>query len=77
MKSRTALLHKKQTPEGESKLSTNEAPIFDDSKLHDHERIAALAYARYELRGRQDGFALDDWLAAERQSKATASRGSR
>ena len=30
-----------------------------------HRRIAALAFALYERRGRQDGHALDDWLAAE------------
>jgi hypothetical protein len=32
-----------------------------------HRRIAALAFAFYERRGRQDGHALDDWLAAEQQ----------
>ncbi len=32
-----------------------------------HRCIAALAFAFYERRGRQDGHALDDWLAAERQ----------
>jgi hypothetical protein len=29
--------------------------------------IARLAYDFYETRGRRDGQALDDWLAAERQ----------
>ena len=32
-----------------------------------HRRIAALAFAFYERRGRHDGHALDDWLAAEQQ----------
>ena len=32
-----------------------------------HRRIAALAFALYERRGRQDGHELDDWLAAEQQ----------
>lgn len=32
-----------------------------------HRRIAAAAFALYERRGRQDGHALDDWLAAEQQ----------
>lgn len=32
-----------------------------------HRRIAAMAFALYERRGRQDGHALDDWLAAEQQ----------
>lgn len=73
MKSRTALLRKRTPPVSESKRLNNNAPVLDNSEPHDHERIAALAYARYELRGRQDGFALDDWLEAERQSTATAS----
>lgn len=30
-----------------------------------HRRIAAAAFTLYERRGRQDGHALDDWLAAE------------
>ncbi|WHZ27884.1 MAG: hypothetical protein OJF51_002681 [Nitrospira sp.] len=32
-----------------------------------HRCIAAVAFALYERRGRQDGHALDDWLAAEQQ----------
>lgn len=31
-----------------------------------HRHIAAAAFALYEQRGRQDGHALDDWLAAEK-----------
>jgi len=31
----------------------------------DHDAIERLAYFRYLDRGRVDGFALDDWLAAE------------
>jgi hypothetical protein len=39
------------------------------SELTDEERrtIAEIAYARFERRGRQDGHALEDWLAAEAQ----------
>jgi hypothetical protein len=29
--------------------------------------IAALAYALYEQRGREDGYDLDDWLEAEQR----------
>lgn len=29
--------------------------------------IAALAYALYEQRGREDGYNLDDWLEAEQR----------
>ena len=32
-----------------------------------HDRIAQLAYALYEQRGRQEGRALEDWLNAELQ----------
>lgn len=45
---------------------------------HNHptsEEVAQLAYDRYLARGRQDGFDLDDWLAAEaeaRQRRAAA-----
>jgi len=31
--------------------------------------IARLAYQRYEARGRADGFALEDWLAAEQEAR--------
>ena len=48
------------------------------------ERIRKRAYQLYEQRGRVDGFALDDWLRAEREilgaqkpRKAKAARGSR
>jgi hypothetical protein len=30
-------------------------------------RVAAMAYALYEQRGREDGHDLDDWLEAERR----------
>lgn len=51
----------------------NETPELNGAGPHDHERIATAAYARYELRGRQDGYALDDWLEAEREIRGTAS----
>jgi hypothetical protein len=37
----------------------------------DHDAIERLAYFRYLERGRADGFALDDWLAAEAELKDT------
>ncbi len=47
------------------------------------ERLRRRAYELYEQRGREDGFALDDWLQAEReilgaqkQRKVKAARGS-
>jgi outer membrane protein TolC len=32
--------------------------------------IARRAYERYEARGRTDGYALDDWLDAERELRS-------
>ena len=32
-----------------------------------HEDVAVLAYSYWEARGRQDGFAEQDWLRAERE----------
>ena len=32
-----------------------------------HDEIAQLAYYLYELRGRQDGYPIEDWLRAEQQ----------
>jgi hypothetical protein len=47
------------------------------------ERIRRRAYELYEQRGREDGFALDDWLQAEAEilgkqkgQKVKAARGS-
>lgn len=37
----------------------------------DHDAIERLAYVRYLERGRADGFALDDWLAAEAELRGT------
>lgn len=39
-------------------------------KLHD--QIAQRAYELYEQRGRQDGFAVQDWLQAEQELALTA-----
>jgi hypothetical protein len=35
-------------------------------------RIAVRAYELYEQRGRQDGYALEDWLQAEREIRGGA-----
>jgi len=35
-------------------------------------RIAMRAYELYEQRGRQDGYALEDWLQAEREIRRGA-----
>ncbi len=38
-------------------------------------RIAARAYELYEQRGGQDGYALEDWLQAEREIRDAEQRG--
>jgi DUF2934 family protein len=38
-----------------------------------HERIAQRAYELYEERGRRAGYALEDWLRAEREIRSTVS----
>lgn len=42
-------------------------PGETDPSADVHTRIAALAYQLYELRGREDGHEVDDWLAAEQR----------
>jgi hypothetical protein len=40
-------------------------------------QIAQRAYALYEQRGRQNGFAMQDWLQAERELARAAERPTR
>jgi hypothetical protein len=40
----------------------------------DRDRVAARAYELYQARGRADGFAMDDWLAAEREFEQAHTR---
>ena len=63
--------------------SKSRQPRSRKSDLPTEERIRRRAYELYEQRGRTDGFALDDWLQAERailgaqkQRKVKAARGS-
>jgi hypothetical protein len=45
-------------------------------KLHtDPKRVRALAHRLWEQRGRKEGHALDDWLAAERQLRGEQAAG--
>ena len=41
--------------------------LFQAITEKDQTTVAALAYALYEKRGREDGHDLDDWLEAERR----------
>ena len=38
-----------------------------DRERPSQDEIAVLAYRLYEMRGRWDGYDVDDWLAAERE----------
>jgi len=39
----------------------------DDHERPSRSEVARLAYAFYEMRGRQNGHDVDDWLSAERE----------
>jgi Protein of unknown function (DUF2934) len=63
--------------------SSKPRPRTPDLPGDTEESIRRRAYELYEQRGRVDGFALDDWLRAEReilgaqkQGKVKAARGS-
>ena len=63
--------------------SSESRPRKPDLPGDTEERIRRRAYELYEQRGRVDGFALDDWLEAEReilgaqkQRRVKAARGS-
>ncbi|NGZ11277.1 MAG: DUF2934 domain-containing protein [Nitrospira sp. LK70] len=54
-------------PKRDARTVTTAADSPNGSDDQHHRRIAAVAFALYERRGRQDGHDLDDWLAAEQQ----------
>ncbi len=54
--------------ENESRTTFEETVNAEDIRERpSDDDIAARAYERYEVRGRADGYALDDWLDAERE----------
>jgi Protein of unknown function (DUF2934) len=54
-----------------NRTQTNELP----RKTEDQRRqVAQRAYALYEQRGRQEGFAMQDWLQAEQELARTAEK---
>jgi hypothetical protein len=42
-----------------------------DAERPSRAEIARLAYRFFEMRGRQDGYDVDDWLSAERAAHAS------
>ena len=57
------------TPAGEK---TGQRAQATREAAPNHDRIARRAYELYDERGRQDGWALEDWLNAERQLVRTS-----
>ena len=51
-------------PRIRQRVSTSRQLVNDPCEI-DYEDVARLAYAFYEERGRQDGYAFDDWIKAE------------
>ena len=51
-----------QVRDSSSEFSTQNREPHPDTDL-----IARRAYQRYEARGREDGYDMDDWLAAEQE----------
>jgi len=56
-------------PKPEEKVIEEEEACLDTHAItgKDQGKIATLAYALYEQRGREDGHHLDDWLEAEQR----------
>lgn len=53
---------------GNNSIALTDSPkSADESDFNTYERIASVAYALYEQRGRQDGYDFEDWLEAERR----------
>lgn len=58
----------KPPPSQETIIEEEEAALDTDAITgKDQGKIATLAYALYEQRGREEGFDLDDWLEAEQR----------
>jgi hypothetical protein len=60
----------KMTAVGVSAVLTGEWMVGKNTgrrQMPSPEEVSRLAYRLYELRGRRDGHAVDDWLAAEEE----------
>jgi len=68
----TEVVKKAKAPAKPKKTATNKA---EELKMRDltHEQIAQLAQKFWAERGWQDGYAVQDWLRAERELRASAS----
>jgi hypothetical protein len=55
------------SPARSRKQNSGIQPSITESPRPDADRIAQRAYERYEARGREDGWDLEDWYEAERE----------
>ena len=69
---RSASQTDKSSPRG-SRGTALTAATQEDADLQ--ARIAKRAYELYQARGGQDGYALEDWLQAEREIRRAEQRG--
>ncbi len=60
-----------ETPMGKRKVLNSKSAQSARDAGERTEKIRRRAYELYELRGKQDGNDLDDWLAAEAEIEAT------
>ena len=63
MKSRRVVVRRTKSPEAVTGLSKPSVSACDDIQV----LITKRAYELHAMRGYRDGYALDDWLAAERE----------
>ena len=67
MPQRTVSKHQQPQEEKGKDAEAMAKTLFQAITEQDTTRVAAMAYALYEQRGREDGHDLDDWLEAERR----------
>ena len=67
MQQRTFRKHQQPQEEKVKQAEAIVKTLFQAITEQDKMRVAAMAYALYEQRGRKDGHDLDDWLETERR----------
>jgi len=72
MDQRTMQKHSSSQEAGSKKPA---AADTQDTTGKDRRKVAVLAYALYEQRGREDGHAVEDWLEAEQRVLSRGERG--
>jgi len=67
-------IHKHSSPQ-EARGKKEAAVDTQDTTGQDQRKVAVLAFALYEQRGREDGHDLDDWLEAEQRVESRGEGG--